>query len=104
LDETDAVFSKNGSTERAEAVRSVLNAGYRRGATVDRVNLKAQDPLQPYRVFCAKAFAGIGTLPGTVAGRAVPLELARRKKAEPVARFFLRDAAPDLQRVCKALA
>jgi hypothetical protein len=104
LDETDSVFSKNGSTERAEAVRGVLNAGYRRGATVDRVNLKAKDPLQPYRVFCAKTFAGIGTLPGTVADRSIPIELARRKKTEPVARFFLREAAPGLHRVREALA
>jgi hypothetical protein len=104
LDETDAVFSKNGSTERAEAVRSVLNAGYRRGATVDRVNLRAKDPLQPYRVFCAKAFAGIGTLPGTVADRSIPIELARRKKTEPVDRFFLREAAPELHPVSKAIA
>jgi hypothetical protein len=39
-----------------------------------------------------------------VADRSIPIELARRKKTEPVARFFLREAAPELHRVREALA
>ena len=105
LDETDTIFARNATTggDRGEPVRAVLNAGYRRGATVDRVNLKRKDPLQAFRVFCAKAFAGIGTLPGTVADRSIPIELARRRKDEPVARFFVREARPRLHSVRDAL-
>ena len=104
LDETDALFSRVGATtDRGEAVRGVLNAGYRRGATVDRVNLRSKTPLESYRVYCAKAFAGIGTLPGTVADRSIPIGLARRARGEAVARFLLRDVQPELHRVRDAL-
>ncbi len=104
LDETDALFAKNGSNDRGEPVRAVLNAGYRRGATVDRVNLKSKNPLESYRVFCVKALAGIGHLPGTVGDRSISIELARRRKDEPIERFFRRDAVALLHPIRDALA
>jgi hypothetical protein len=43
--------------------------------------------LAEFRVFCPKVLAGIGTLPDTIADRAVPIRLKRRQRNESVERF-----------------
>lgn len=95
LDEVDALWSSNG--DGRENLRALLNAGYRRGAKVPRcVGDGAGLQTQDFAVFCAKAFAGIKELPGTVATRCVPIRLQRRAKGEKVERFRLRHARAEL--------
>src|SRR5690242_1567528 len=66
LDETDAIFGPN--TPSREPLRGLLNAGNRRGATVPRcVGEGSKIEVVDFEVFCAKAFAGIGRLPETIA-------------------------------------
>jgi hypothetical protein len=91
LDETDAIF--NQRSERYEGLRALLNAGYRRGATVSRC-VGATGKVEKFQTFCPKLIAGIGMLPETVADRSVPIRLERRKRNQPVARFFRRDVQP----------
>lgn len=80
LDEIDAAFAKDATM--TEGLRAVLNAGYRRGATVPRC-VGPQHELRDFAVFCPKAFAGIGaTLPDTVMDRSIPIELRRRAPGE----------------------
>jgi hypothetical protein len=87
LDEVDALF-KGPSSDRTEGQRALLNAGYRRGATVDRCVGKDKDKIAAFKVFCAKALGGIGALPGTVGDRSISIVMHRRKKgSEPVTRF-----------------
>ena len=43
-------------------------------------------------MFCAKAFAGIGKLPDTIADRGIPIRLNRRSREEKIERFRKRDA------------
>jgi hypothetical protein len=50
-----------------------------------------------FKVFCAKAFAGIGNLPDTVADRSIPLRLRRRAPEEQVKRFRLREVSEQAQ-------
>ncbi len=50
---------------------------------------------EDFAVFGPKAIAGIGTLPDTVADRAIPIELRRRRPSEGVERFRIRKAGPD---------
>jgi hypothetical protein len=91
LDETDAAFA--GEREYAEALRAVLNAGYRRGAVASLcVKAGGDFELKDLPVFGCKAIAGIGKLPDTVADRAISIVLKRRAPSESVARFRWREA------------
>lgn len=91
LDETDSAFK--AEAEYAEALRGILNAGYRRGGMASLCVKKGADfDLADFSTFCPKALAGIGQLPDTVADRSIRLNLKRRSPWEEVARFRLRDA------------
>jgi len=94
LDESDAAF--NGEREYAEALRAVLNSGYRKSgkATVcvgQGVHMTTRD----FATFGPKAICGIGTLPGTVADRAIPIALKRRRSDEPCERWREREGHAD---------
>ncbi len=91
LDEVDAIFAGKGNgAKEHEGLRALLNAGFQRGTRVPRCVGPRQE-LQEFEVFGAKALAGIGTLPDTVADRAIPIRLRRRKASEQVERFRRRD-------------
>ncbi|UCC17964.1 MAG: DUF3631 domain-containing protein, partial [Dehalococcoidales bacterium] len=91
LDETDTVFKTE--KEYAEALRGLLNAGYRKGGVASMCVTKGGDfALVDFSTFCPKALAGIGKLPDTIADRSIRLNLKRRSVDEKVARFRLRDA------------
>jgi Protein of unknown function (DUF3631) len=96
LDESDTAF--RGDREYAEALRGVLNSGYRRsGKTTVCVGQGAEIGFKDFSTFCPKAIAGIGKLPDTVADRAVPIRLSRRAPGERVDRFRRRDVEPQAQ-------
>ena len=103
LDEVDAIF-KSKASETAEALRGVLNAGYRRGACVPRCTGKNFEQLEDFPVFGAKALAGIGRIPDTVADRSIPITLVRKKKSERVARFRFRAVKQETVLLQRALA
>ncbi len=92
FDEIDAVFGKGKEADRHEGLRALINAGNRRGSTIPRCVGPKMD-LKDFAVFCPKALAGIGSLPDTVADRAIPIRLARRRPGERVERFRLRMVA-----------
>lgn len=77
IDEVDAIFS--GS--RHEELRSVINAGYRRGARVPRVQGGEVQMFSPY---CPKVMVGIdnGMLPDTIRDRCIPIHMNRATNAE----------------------
>ena len=94
LDESDAAFK--GDREYAETLRGVLNAGFRRGGVASLCVSRGKGfDYEDFAVFGPKAIAGIGTLPDTVADRAIPIELRRRRPSEKVERFRIRKAGPD---------
>ena len=94
LDESDAAFK--GDKEYAEALRGILNAGFRRGGVTSLcVGQGANITYQDFPVFSPKAIAGIGKLPDTVADRSIPIELHRRAPDEYVERFRQRKAEPE---------
>lgn len=86
IDEMDAVFhgAKN------EAMRGVLNSGYRRSGHVWRV--VKNDPTR-FSTFCCKLLAGInnGNLPDTIRDRAIPIRMRRKPKEVEVEPFYLRE-------------
>ena len=91
LDESDAAFTHR--SEYAEALRSLLNSGYRRsGRSSLCVGQGAGLTYRDFATYCPKALAGIGALPDTVTDRSIQIALKRRAPHEPVARFRLRHA------------
>jgi hypothetical protein len=104
LDESDAAFK--GDKEYAETLRGVLNSGYRAGGkTTVCVGQGTKITTRDFSTFGAKAIAGIGELPDTVASRSIPVRLKRRAPGEQVERWsgyhrVERDAAP----LCEQLA
>lgn len=93
LDESDTAFG--GEKEYAEALRGILNSGYRRGGFASCcVGQGANLTYKDFSTFCPKAIAGIGKLPDTVADRSLPIRLKRapRRQVEP---FRRRDVEPE---------
>lgn len=94
LDEYDALFGSRARTD--EDMRALLNAGHRRSATVIRCEGQNMTP-QRWPVFCAKALAGIGGLPDTVADRSIPIVMKRKRAGEEADRFLRREVEPKAQ-------
>jgi hypothetical protein len=90
IDEVDTCFQGKVS-ESHEALRAVLDAGYRRGNTVPRCVGQQFERVQEFDVYGQKAFAGIRALPDTIADRGITLALTRRKRSEVLPRFRFRD-------------
>ena len=95
LDESDAAFK--GPEEYSETLRGILNTGYRSGGRVSVcVGRGTNFTYHDLSTFCAKAIAGIGSLPDTIADRSIPIRLKRRATHEHVERFRRRDVGPEL--------
>lgn len=95
LDEMDAQM--RADRERAAAMQSVLNAGYKRGpgATVWRCAGNSHTP-EGFNVFCPKAFAGVGMpLHATTLDRCIPILLERKLPDDQVERFRSKRFEPE---------
>jgi hypothetical protein len=102
LDEIDTIFSPR-TADRYENLRALLNNGNRRGAKVPRC-VGPTNKLVEFDTFCAKALAGIGTLPDTVASRSIPIRLERKTREDETERFFHRDIEPPGQALHRRIA
>jgi hypothetical protein len=96
LDEADAIWKRGKSDEAAEALRSIVNAGHRRNATVGRVEMNGTSAkLTRFPVYAPAAVAGIGTLPDTILDRAVIVRMRRRAPDERVRDYRERTTRPE---------
>jgi hypothetical protein len=94
LDESDAAFK--GEKEYAEALRGLLNTGHRPGGKSSIcVGQGSGLTYQDFSTFSAKAIAGIGALPDTVADRSLPIRLERKAPGEKAERFRRREVEPE---------
>jgi hypothetical protein len=84
LDEMDAQLG--GDKEYAEAIRGILNEGFRKGGIFYKCVGKDFD-LKGFNVYCPKCFAGIGALPDTVSSRSIIIEMRRKLPGEAVEPF-----------------
>lgn len=90
LDEVDTIWSEKNEHE---GLRSILNAGNRRGTTVARTVSKGKDfDLVDFEVYCPKVLAGIGTLPETVRDRAIVIGMVRKGAGDKIERLRTREA------------
>jgi hypothetical protein len=90
LDEQETL---SGKTERAEALRGLLNAGHRRGSKATRCTGANRDEVREFDVFGPKVLAGIGDFSATLRDRAVVVVMQRRQASQSVTRFIYRIAS-----------
>jgi Protein of unknown function (DUF3631) len=102
FDEVDAIFGAR-ARER-EDLRGLLNAGYRRGAVARRMGGPRMTTLQAFPVFCAKALAGLGTLPDTITDRAIRIGLERKTREEQIERFRRREVGAEAEFLSERVA
>ena len=88
LDELDSALGSD--KEYSDALRGILNEGFRRGGNFRKVEGKDHN-LRIFQVFGAKAIAGIGRIPDTVASRSIVIEMRRKTPAERVESFRQRE-------------
>ena len=92
IDEFDAIYGRGGDEDK----RAFINSGYKRGAKAARVGGPPRDlKVEFFDTYCAKALAGIGNLPDTVADRAIPIRLQRIPPSIRLDRFRLRAVKAD---------
>lgn len=96
LDEADAIWSAKAGPQ-AEDLRALINAGYKRGATVDRcVGEGASMDVVEFPVFAPAAIAGIaGNMPRTVVTRSITIHLRRRAPGDVIESYEEEDAAAE---------
>ncbi len=95
FDEIDAVFGKTHS-DSTEGIRQVLNSGYRRGKQAWRC-VGAGHELKAFDCYCPKATAGLHELPGTLASRAIPIEMKPPRPDEHYEDLDLEEAEPEAE-------
>ena len=103
FDEVDAIWRQAGKDDSNQDLRSLLNAGYKRGATVPRCVGPKHD-VAHFPVFCAVALAGLGDLPDTLMSRSVIIRMRRRAAGEDVEPFRHRQHAESGYCVRRSLA
>jgi hypothetical protein len=84
LDETDRSFERE--KEYAAALLQILNAGYRTGAKAT-LCMGNRNEVVDLPVFCAKAIAGLGSLPDTIEDRSILIAMKRAGPDEKVAKL-----------------
>jgi Protein of unknown function (DUF3631) len=89
-DEVDTIFSRHGKDEGNEDLRALLNAGYKRGATIPRC-VGPRHEVQHFQVFAATALAGLGDLPDTVMSRSIIIRMKKRAPHERIDPFRSRE-------------
>lgn len=94
FDEIDAIFGGKRAEDH-EDLRALINAGHERGKPVIRC-VGPTSQVQAFPSFAMVALAGIGTLPETIADRAVMIHMRRRGPGESVAPFRRRRDVPPL--------
>jgi hypothetical protein len=66
--------------------------GFRKGGKLFKCDGKNHD-LREFNAYCPKCFAGIGTLPETVASRSIAIEMRRKTDKETVTPLRQREMA-----------
>jgi len=90
FDEVDTIFQKRGKDDGNEDLRALLNAGYKRGASIPRC-VGPRHEVQSFAVFAATALAGLGDLPDTVMSRSIIVRMKKRAPHEHVEPFRSRE-------------
>ena len=88
MDESDTVFGRNGDKEKAEALRQVMNSGFKRGVSAIRCEPPSMEA-KHFLTFGPMVIAGIGVSakPETVADRSILIEMKRKTPLQTIREF-----------------
>jgi len=97
IDEVDTVWNGSKNSDASEALRAIVNSGYRQGATygvvdevvrtIDGKQLKSKEPVD-FEVFAPLTYAGKGDrAPKSVKSRSIEIRLQKRMTSEPIEDF-----------------
>ncbi|MCV6980613.1 DUF3631 domain-containing protein [Mycolicibacterium pulveris] len=102
LDEIDTVYGPRAKGN--EDLRSTINSGHRRGGEAGRGSwVDGTIKATRFSSYCPVALAGLGTLPETVADRAVVIRMKRRKPTDHVEPWRERLNADEARELAKKL-
>ena len=93
FDETDNTMRQR-KDDSSRDLTGLINAGYRRGMTVMRMEGTRAFTVRRFKVFGPKALAGINDLADTIESRCIPVVLRREPEGGPE-EFIYDDVAPD---------
>lgn len=98
MDEIDTVYAKSAGTED---ITAVINAGYKRGATVPRCVGQGMDiEVSELKAFAPMALAGLYVhVPDAVRSRSIHFRMIKRRPTERIAPFRLRNFERETQSV-----
>jgi hypothetical protein len=103
FDEVDTIFN-NKTGGGNEDLRALLNAGYKRSATIPRYDAKTGN-VQRFPVYTPAALAGIaGGMPTTITTRAITIHMRRRRPDEQVEPFRERSVEKQAEPLRATLA
>ncbi|WP_306743689.1 DUF3631 domain-containing protein [Saccharothrix yanglingensis] len=104
FDEIDAIFDTRGGGN--EDLRALVNAGYKRSATVARCKGDAGNMvIERFPVYAPAALAGIaGRMPETITTRAITIHMRRRRAEEKVEQFRERRVDQESTPIREALS
>lgn len=92
FDETDNTLARR-KDDASRDLLGLINAGYRRGMTVMRMEGSRTFKVRRFKVFGPKALAGINDLADTIESRCIPVVLRREPSGGPE-EFIYDDVAP----------
>ena len=104
-DEIDTVFagSQRGGGDN-EAIRGMINAGHRKGATAGRCAVRGKEIFtEELPAYCAMALAGLDDLPDTIMSRSVIVRMRRRTADENIEPWRPRLNRPEATLLYKQL-
>ena len=97
IDEAEGL---EGHSDRAQALRTILNEGYKKGARVPRC-IGEQHEIEFFDVYCPKLFACIGGVTGALLDRCIVLHMERlpagKKLRSSRLRVLKRDTVPLIE-------
>ena len=103
FDEVDTVFrTRTGRSN--EDLRAMLNAGYKRSATIPRYDARSRT-VRRFPVYAPVALAGLaGGMPATITTRAITIHMRRRRSDQQVEPFRERAVEHQARPIRAALA
>lgn len=94
FDEIDAIWGGRGKDDGREDLRALINAGYKRGATIPRCVGRDHDVTQ-FPAFGPVALAGLDELPNTIMSRSLIIRMRPRAADEYAAQYRSRQNDPE---------
>lgn len=104
FDEVDAIFGPKA--KGSEDLRALINAGYRRGASIGRCASDKNNNISTveFSTYSAVAMAGLGDMPETIMLRSVVIRMRRRLPHEIVEDFRPKKHEPEGRLLAEELA